>query len=72
MKVKIELLPHEHPEDADEFLEKALKAKHDCTDGEKYSDEWLNKLHDDLLKMHAATLEQIESEIRQEIERHAR
>jgi hypothetical protein len=67
MKVKIELEKNEHPEDADEFLEKALKAKHECSNNEQYSDHWLNEIHDQLVKAHYELLNDLEKQISIEV-----
>lgn len=46
MKIKVELQKGETLEDAEELMEKALKAKSECDHGERYSDEALNEAHD--------------------------
>ena len=71
MKVKVELDSHESVEDAEEFLSKALSAKHDCSGGERYSDDWLNELESYVCSEHRKVLDRIAEEVAAEVEIHA-
>jgi hypothetical protein len=46
MRIKVELDKGETLLDAEEFMEKALKAKSECDHGERYADDAMNKAHD--------------------------
>jgi hypothetical protein len=45
MKIKVELQPGENLADAEELMEKALKAKSECDHGERYTDDAMNEAH---------------------------
>lgn len=63
MKIKIELEEHEHQDDADDLLEKALHNKKECSDHERYADPILNDFHDYVTQLHTQLLERISSDI---------
>lgn len=71
MKIKVELEKHEHPEDADAFLAKAVTAKNECSGGERYADDWLNELESYVCVEHRKVLDRIAEEVAQEISLHA-
>lgn len=70
MKVKVELEKHEHIEDAEEFLAKAVSAKQECSGGERYADEWLNELEAYVCSEHRKILDRIADEVSAEVLRH--
>lgn len=67
MKVKIELEEHEHLDDADELLEKALHRKADPS--ESYEEASFNDFHDHMTAVHNNLLKRISQDIQAEIER---
>lgn len=66
MKVKIELEKDESIEDAEHFLVKSIRRKHECSD-ERYSDEYLNQFHELICERHSQLVESILKEIEQEV-----
>ena len=71
MKVKIELENNEHIHEVEEVLEKALSAKKDCSGNEKYSDPFLNELHDYVCEQHSKLVESILDDVKKEIKHNA-
>jgi hypothetical protein len=71
MKVKVHLDHGETLEDAEEFLVKSLAHKKDFNNSERYSDAFLNELHDHVVKQHSKLIDTILKEVKQEIEQHA-
>lgn len=71
MKVKVELERGETIEDADAFLAKAIKQKHECSGGERYADDWLNELEAYVCSEHRKVLDRIAEEIAAEVTLHA-
>ncbi len=67
MKLRVELDKDETVEQADELILKAVQAKHECSGGERYADDWLNELEGYVLAQHRRVLDQIAEEIAQEI-----
>lgn len=67
MRVKIELEKDETLQDAEEFLEKSLKAKSECDHGERYADAALNEAHDLICSRFEDLLSSINSEIEEVI-----
>jgi hypothetical protein len=71
MKVRIDLQNGETLQDAEETLEKALKAKKECSEGERYADPVLNELHDSICDRHEELLtnlfQNIQSAIKEEV-----
>lgn len=66
MKVKVDLDKGETLEQADEKLEKALKAKKECVHGEQYDDDIYNQLHEEICQHHATkVLDPILQELRE-------
>jgi len=66
MKIKIDLEEGESLDDADEFLEKALKAKKKAPNPERYHDQafedfyqQINERHEDVLKNVALELKEL-------------
>lgn len=69
MKVKVNLENGETLEQAEEKLEKALKAKRECAHGEQYCDPAMNEFHDHIEARHKKVLERINQQIADEIKR---
>lgn len=67
MKVKVNLDKGETLAQAEEKLEKALKAKKECIKGEQYCDPALNEFHEYVEAQHTDLIQNILSEIKQEI-----
>lgn len=65
MKIKVELAKGESMQDVDEFLEKAMHKKSECSGGEKYADPALEKVLEMLCKEHADVLNTIEKEVKE-------
>lgn len=67
MKVKINLDKGETILQAEEKLEKALKAKKECSDGERYCDPAVNEFHELIESRHEALVQNILEQIKDEI-----
>jgi hypothetical protein len=68
MKIKVDLDKGETLEQADEQLEKALKAKKECVHGEQYDDDIYNALHEEICQHHSSkVLDVIKKELREVI-----
>lgn len=67
MKLKILLDENETISEAEDFLEKSIKVKKECSHGEKYSNEYLNEMHDYIADRHEQLLEEILYQIELEI-----
>jgi hypothetical protein len=70
MKVKVELTNGETIEQADELLEKALKAKAEPSENERYADQHLNDFHDYINERHQRLVTSVLKEIEDEIKLH--
>lgn len=66
MKVKIELDKHETIEQAEDFLEKSIQTKKECSE-ERYSSEFLNEFHDHVIQRHNKLLEDLMYQVDLEI-----
>lgn len=71
MRVKIELEKDETIEVAESFLAKSVAVKSECSDGERYADEWLNELEAFVCAEHRKVLDRIAEEITAEINANA-
>jgi hypothetical protein len=71
-KIKVELGKNETPEQVEEALIKAINRKRECTGTEKFADEPINELLDYVCKKHKEVLDQIEFEVKSEIEYYIR
>lgn len=69
MKLQVTLEKSETIEQAEEVLEKALKAKHDCSGGERYLDPAMNEFHDHVESKHSQLVDSILKDIAAELER---
>lgn len=68
MKIKVELSQGETVEQADEFIAKALSAKHECDEGERYSDNAMNEAHDHICGLFSALTKDLHSTVKDIIE----
>lgn len=63
MKIKVELGQGESLADAEELMEKALKAKAECDHGERYSDDAMNEAHTLICARFNGLLNNLQTEI---------
>lgn len=63
MKINVELKPGENLADAEELMEKALKAKSECDHGERYTDEVMNEAHSLICDRFSSLLNNLQIEI---------
>ena len=69
MKVKINVEKGETLLEAEEKLEKALKAKKECSHGEQYCDPAVNEFHDFIESKHKQLVKKVLEDIKSEIQR---
>ena len=70
MKTKIQLEKGESLSVEEEKLEKALKAKKECSPGEQYCDPAVNEFHDLIAERHEKLVKSVVTSISIELERH--
>lgn len=68
MKIKVELAPGETVEQADEFMAKALSAKSECENDERYSDDAMNEAHDHICGLFNSLTKDLHASIKDIIE----
>lgn len=71
MKIKVELEKDETIEGAEAFLVKSVSAKHECSGGERYAEDYLNELEAHVCKEHRKVLDRIAEELTAEVILHA-
>jgi len=71
MKLRVDLQSGETLTQVEENLEKALKAKKECSSTEQYIDPALNKFHDSICERHDKLVKSILNEVTTEIVRYA-
>lgn len=70
MKTKVYLNQGETLAEAEDKLEKALKAKKECAPGEQYCDPAVNEFHEVIEARHKLLMDKIVDDVRIEIQRH--
>ncbi len=70
MRAKIQLSKGETLSEAEEKLEKAIKAKKECAPGEQYCDPAVNEFHESIELKHDQLIKGVLSDINIELQRH--